>query len=297
MADSGAAAPTGGAAAVGYLGGMTSREPWARSLHRPWVVSTWRSPVRPRFASSLLLFSALLSACSSDERPALGADEMGEQDKEEVASAVGAALSRSFSSEDGLARTSVDVAMGAPPAWLGELDVDVHAGELLGLSIELDAACLDGDGGEMSACDATSDGAAISADVDGEVSLLGWTGSVSIALDWQLAGLQSDEVAVTGSAEIELGSEFVEWFRPITHTATFSITAEYTATLDRDDFTAISGSADLSIDYERTRSDDPDAGARFAFTVEATVEDGRAELRIGGLLFRVDLRTGAATRM
>jgi hypothetical protein len=252
--------------------------------------------VRPRFLPAVL-FAILSAACSSDDGPALGADEMGDQDKEEVASAVGAALSRSLSSENGLARTSVDVALGAPPAWMGEIDVGVHAGELLGLRIEVDASCLDAAGEPMSACDSTSDGASVSADVDGEISLLGWTGSVSISLAWELRGLQSDEVAVDGSAEIALGSEFLEWFRPVTHAATFTITAEYAATLRRDDFTAISGTADLSIDYERTRSDDPDAGARFAFTVEATVENGRAELRIGGILFRIDLLTGAATRM
>lgn len=246
---------------------------------------------------SLLACIAPLAACSGDvEAPPQDAEELGEQDKEEVARSVGAALSRSFSSEDGLAVTSIDVAAGAPPAWLSEAEVGVYVGTLLGLTVDVDVACTDADGAAMDVCGPSAAEAAITANVEGELSLLGWTGSAGISIGWQLSGLQEEEVSVEGTAAIELGSEFEDWFQPVTHTATFTISAELAATVRRSDAVITSGSAELAIDYLRERSDEG-AVAHFELTVDATLEDGVASLTIGGLGFRIDLSTGAATRM
>jgi hypothetical protein len=245
-----------------------------------------------------ILFVALLAgACSEeDDTPQQGAEELGEQDKEEVARSLGTALSRSFSSEDGLATTSIDVAAGAPPAWLGEIDVGVYAGELLGLTIDVDVECVDSAGAQMAECGPDTASASITADVDGELSLLGWTGSLGLSGSWQLAALQEEEIEFQGSASIELASEFEDWFEPVTHTATFTISGELDATLRRSDAQVVSGTAQLAIEYERTRSDE-ETGDRFEFTVDATLEDGQASITVGGLDFRIDLSTGSATRL
>lgn len=245
----------------------------------------------------ILLVATLLAACSDDQdEQGLGADELGEQDKEEVARSLGTALSRSFSSDDGLATASIDVASGAPPQWLGEIDVGLYAGELFGLTIDVDVACVDAGGAAMDACDSSSAGAALSADVDGELSLLGWTGSVGISASWELGGLQEHEIQLEGSAAIELSSEFEDWLQPVTHTASLTISAELAASVRRSDARVVSGSGQLAIVYVRTRSDEGPLG-RFEFTVDATLEDGRSSLTIGGLEFRIDLATGSATRL
>ncbi len=244
----------------------------------------------------ILLVALLAGACSEDEdSPASGAEELGEQDKEEVARSLGTALSRSFSSVEGLATTSIAVAAGAPPAWLGEIDVGIYAGELFGLAIDVDVECVDSTGAEMAECGPASASASITADVDGELSLLGWTGSLGLSGGWQLGGLQGEEIEFEGSAAIELASEFDDWFEPVTHTATFTISGELTATLRRSDSRVVSGTAQLAIEYERTRSDE--TGDRFEFTVDATLDDGQASFTVGDLDFRIDLSTGSATRL
>lgn len=246
---------------------------------------------------SLLTTLAPLAACSGDvEAPPQDAEELGEQDKEEVARSVGAALSRSFSSEDGLAVTSIDVAAGVPPAWLSEAEVGVYVGQLFGLTVDLDVACADADGAAMDVCGPSAAEAAITANIEGELSLFGWTGSVGISIGWQLSGLQEEQVRVEGSASIELGSEFEDWFQPVTHTATFTISAEVAATVRRSDAVVTSGSVELAIEYLRERSDEG-AVTHFEFTVDGRLEDGAASLTIGGLGFRIDLSTGAAARM
>ncbi len=252
---------------------------------------------QPLVFSALLAVLAPLAACSGDDDPPpQGAEELGEQDKEEVARSVGAALSRSFSSEDGLATTSIDVAAGVPPAWLSEAEVGVYVGQLLGLTVDVDVACTDAGGAAMDVCGASTADAAITGNIEGELSLFGWTGSLGISIGWQLSGLPEDEVRVEGSAAIELGSEFEDWFQPVTHTATFTIGAEVRATVRRSDAVITSGSVELLIEYLRERSDEG-AVAHFEFTVDASLEDGAASVTIGGLRFRIDLATGAATRM
>lgn len=249
-----------------------------------------------RYLLCSLLLLAPLAACSGDDDPpAQGAEELGEQDKEEVARSVGAALGRSFSSEDGLAIASIDVASGVPPVWLTEAEVGVYVGTLLGLTVDVDVACADAGGAAMDVCDASAAEASIDASVEGELSLLGWTGSLGLSIGWQLTGLQEAEVQVDGSASIELGSEFEDWFQPVVHTATFTISAEMAATVRRSDAAVVAGQVELSIDYERERSDEGTV-AHFEFTVDASLEDGVASLTIGGLGFRIDLATGEATR-
>lgn len=266
----------------------------ARSLHLP------PDAMNRRFGAlvlSLLASLAPLAACAGDDDPpAQGAEDLGEQDKEEVARSVGAALSRSFSSDDGLAVTSIDVAGGAPPAWLSEAEVGVYVGQLLGLTVDVDVACTDAGGAAMDVCGPSAAEAAIDASIEGELSLFGWTGSVGLSVGWQLSGLQEDEIRVEGSAAIELGSEFEDWFQPVTHTATFTISAEVAATVRRSDSLITSGSVELAIEYLRERSDEGTV-ASFEFTVDAVLEDGQASVTIGGLGFRIDLATGAATRM
>ncbi|HWM86364.1 MAG TPA: hypothetical protein VNO33_11015 [Kofleriaceae bacterium] len=246
---------------------------------------------------SWVLLALLAGGCAGDDEPeAQGADALGEQDKEEVARSLGVALSRSFSSSDGLARTSVDVALGAPPAWLTEAEAGVYLGDLLGLQVDVDVSCVDVAGDPMAACGPDADGAAITGNIEGQLSLLGWTGSLGISVGWELAGLQGDQVQVDGSASIELGSEFEDWFQPVTHQATFTIDAELSATLRHSDFTVVSGSAELAIEYVRARSDEG-TQSRFEFTVEATVEDGEAVVTIGGVVFRIQLGDGAFIRL
>ncbi|HTE56786.1 MAG TPA: hypothetical protein VK698_38295 [Kofleriaceae bacterium] len=113
----------------------------------------------------------------------------------------------------------------------------------------------------MEACGPSAAAASISGHVEGELSLLGWTGTVALSVDWQLDGLQDEAVAVAGSFDLELTSEFEDW----------------------------------SIEYERTRSDD-DTVVRFGFTASATFEDGQATVTIGGVRFLIDLDAGSMTR-
>lgn len=241
----------------------------------------------------LPLVAALVPACSDASSGLLGENKLDDQDKEEVARSLAAALSRSFSSQDGVASAAMDLARGDAPEALappGSL-----AREPLGLTVDIDVSCADERGAAMDACGPAAASASLSARVAGELSLLGWTGTIDISVDWQLSGLLDEEVAVEGSADIELTSEFEDWFRPVTHSTSFTVAADVSATVRRSDHVVTSGSAELSVDYERTRSDDGTV-AHFSFTVQATLEDGQATVTIGGVRFLIDLDAGSMTR-
>lgn len=241
-----------------------------------------------RVAAVSVAALVLAPGCSSDSPPALGAEDLSDQDRDEVARSLGAALSRSFSSQDGLTGSALDLARG-------DASATARARAPLGLTVSLDVTCLDEDGASMEACGPSAASATIRGDVEGELSLLGWTGTVAVSVDWQLDGLQDEVAQVQGSADLELTSEFDDWFRPVTHTATFSASADLSATVRQSDRRVTSGSADLSIEYERTRSDDGTV-VRFAFTASATLEDGQATVTIGGVRFLIDLDAGSMTR-
>lgn len=227
--------------------------------------------------------------------PGLSDDALGEQDYDEVGRALAATLTRQLSPWDGLVQTSAETAMGAAPAWLDPLEGGVWVGELLGLRYEISLICR-GAGGAEASCGPSVDLVELGAEVSGQLSIFTWTGALGLAVNWQLAGLQGEALALGGGAEIELRSELVEWFRPVTHETRFLIRGDYALEVRRVDRLPLAGSASFSISYQRRRSDLGER-ARFELAVEVEIEEGFATFSIGGHGFRVDLRTGAIERV
>lgn len=247
-----------------------------------------------RSSLSLSLAAALsAAACAAQhDEPVLGEEELGQQDREVIATALGATLAKEYDPENGVAQITTDVALGAPPVWLAPVEGGVMVGSLLGLSWEVDGSCLDALGAPMVACDGTTDQADFTVDVEGSISLFGWTGRLGVTVSSHAEGLQSAVVEVSGHTEVDLESQFDEWGRPITHLATFTISTAGSATIDRVSRVAIAGQGQVAITYERTRSDRGQVGY-WELSIGASIADGIATVVIGGETFRIDLRTGA----
>src|SRR5690242_14563792 len=208
------------------------------------------------FTRSTLSFSlvAALSAAacvpqSGDDDPVMGEAELGAQDREVVATALGATLAKQYDPESGVARITTDVALGAPPVWLAPVEGGVMVGTLLGLSWEVDGSCLDAAGAPMVVCDGTTDQADFTVNVEGSLSLFGWTGRLGVTVSSHADDLQSAVVTVSGDTEVELESQFDEWGRPVTHLATFTISTAGSATIDRATRVALSGEGQVAITY------------------------------------------------
>ena len=248
--------------------------------------------------SSLSLTLSLAAACvpqSSDE-PVLGEAELGAQDREVVATALGATLAKQYAPENGVAQITTDCALGAPPVWLAPVEGGVMVGNLLGLSWEVDGSCLDASGAPMVVCDGSTDQADFTVNLEGSLSLFGWTGRLGVTVSSHADDLQSAVVTVSGDTEVELESQFDEWGRPITHLATFTISTSGSATIDRVSRVALAGQGQVSITYVRTRSDQGQVGS-WELSIGASIEGGFATVDIGGESFRIDLRTGAIVRV
>jgi hypothetical protein len=235
---------------------------------------------------TILVLATTLAACA-DPAPS---EPPTEQDYDEVSRAMSTVLSRQLSPTDGMTRTSGEIALGRPPLWLGPANGGLWIGQLLGLHFELDVGCQDAAGGRV-VCGPTAHSSGASIDVGGQLSLLGWTGSFDVSADGHLTGLHTPLVTAEAGARFELASQFVEWFRPVTHEAHFSITLSSSLQIEAATAIAIAGGAHFEIDYERTRSDTGEV-AHHEFVVDVSIANGFATYTLGGVTYRVDLRTG-----
>jgi hypothetical protein len=252
-------------------------------------VGSSRILVPSRLSFLLALACAAAPGCATDgDGPVLGEAELEEHDVDQVGKALGAALSSNLASTDGVTSAAFDVALGVPPAWLRSSEGNLMIGELVGLQVALDVTCLDAAGAPMAVCGPTTDSAQVTADVSGSLSLFGWTGTLEVAVDWRLSDLQGALASVEGSATIALGSEFRDWFRPVTYQATFTIEASVEVAVRTSDRVPTSGSVALELDYRRSRSDSGEV-AHYEFPVAVSIEDGVARFTIGGSTITVEL--------
>lgn len=227
------------------------------------------------------------AACTATEPPP---EPPTEQDYDEVSRAMAVVLERQMSPTNGLTRTSGEIALGRAPAWLGQASGGLWIGNLLGLHFALDVGCDDASGAPV-ACGPAAHASGASIEVGGQLSLLGWTGSFDVSAASRLSGLRASIVTAEASAEIELGSRFVEWFRPVTHEARFSISASSSLEVEAATAIAVAGRARFAIEYQRTRSDTGEV-AHHEFAVDASIAGGFATYTLGGVTYRIDLRTG-----
>jgi hypothetical protein len=242
--------------------------------------------MKPMKQMMILGLAATLAGCVEREAPA----PMTEQDHHEISRAMAVVLERQLSPTNGMARTSGEIALGRAPAWLGQASGGLWLGELLGLHFALAVGCEDAGGGRV-ACGPGADAAGASIEVGGQLSLLGWTGSFDVSAEGRLSGLRAPVVTAELGAQLELGSRFVEWFRPVTHDARFSISASSRVDVDRATAIALAGGARFAIEYERTRSDTGEV-ARHALVIEVSIAAGFATFTLGHVTYRIDLRTG-----
>ncbi len=252
------------------------------------------SPFAPtlRRLSVLLAFacaSTLAPGCASDgDGPVLGEADLEAQDIDHVSGALSAALSRNLAPSDGVTSASFDVALGAPPAWMRSGEGGIMIGDLLGVSVAIEVTCLDAAGAPMAACSPATNSAQVSGDLSGSISLFGWTGTLEVAVDWRISGLQEPVATVDGSATIALGSEFRDWFRPVTYQATFTIEAGVEVSVRTSDRVPVSGSVAIELDYRRSRSDTGEV-VHYEFPIEVSIADGVARFTIGGVEVVIDL--------
>jgi hypothetical protein len=242
----------------------------------------------PFTLSAFLVCAASACMNDGDDGPVLGEADLEDQDVDHVSKALGAALSKNLGSQGGVTSASVDVALGAPPAWLTSGEGGIMIGDLLGLHVAIEVTCLDAAGAPMAACSPATNSAEVSADVTGSLSLFGWTGTFEVAVDWRLAGLQEAIATVDGTATIALGSEFRDWLRPVTHQATFTIEAGVEVSVRTSDRVPLSGSVGIELDYRRSRSDTGEV-VHYEFPIEVSIEDGVARVIIGGSEVVIDL--------
>ena len=251
---------------------------------------------RPCLSLSLAVALSTAACAQRSDDPVLGEEELGEQDREVIATALGATLAKQYDPDNGVAQITTDVALGGAPAWLTPAEGGVMIGTLLGLAWEVDGSCQGASGAPMAACDGTTDRADFTVNLEGSISLFGWTGRLGVTVSSHAEGLQSALVTVAGQTEVELESQFDEWGRPVTHLATFTISTTGSATIDRVSRIAVAGQGEVALTYERTRSDQGQVGY-WELSIGASIQDGVATVSIGGAGFQIDLRTGAVVRV
>jgi hypothetical protein len=248
-----------------------------------------RNPVA--FSPTLLLLAGLLAAtgaCAGDDGPVLGESELEEQDVDQVGKAVSASLAQNLGRTDGVTSAAFAAALGIPPAWLRTGEGGLLVGDLFGIHVSMEVTCLDAAGAPMAACSSATNSASVTGEVSGQLSLLGWTGTLDVSVEWQVDGLQEAIARVEGSATIALGSEFRDWLRPVTYQATFTIDASVAVSVRTIDRVPTAGSVSIELDYRRSRSDNGET-AHYQFPISVSIADGVAHFTLGGSEIIVDL--------
>lgn len=243
-----------------------------------------------RLLPTCLLAATSIVGCSSSDTPTT-------DDYDDVAQALTAVtVSENEGGDTGAMADAASIAHGDGKLTLNVDATGKFSGNHLGLNYNYTAKCSDAAGAAQEACDRTSDKADIAVNWSGDLKLPRLTATVMREGNWQLSGLQSEQVTFAGDSDFALDAQMQSLFRSVTRTYKVSYTANYNSVVfDRDAHAFKSGTVTYTIDAERTATGTRrDSEAKFNIDGELTFNgDGTAKLTLDrNASYNVNLKTG-----
>lgn len=223
-------------------------------------------------------------------------DEPSQDDYDDVAVAVSSLVTDDGISEVTAMEEAVTAADGEAPPECTEIDSGTYSAEIQGvLSYSYEVTCTDATGTSEDACSDDTDSASVSVTWMGRLSSSRYETSVERVGAWQLTGLQSNDVQISGQASFTVESDFTAMYRPVQRSYDLNVNADYeNLVYDRaaDD---LSGSVLYTIDARRVASRQrSDAEANYTMDAVLTFDGtNQAQLTLDGdYNYRLDLSSG-----
>lgn len=247
-----------------------------------------------RLLPTCLLAVTSFAGCSSSDTPTA-------DDYDDVAQALTAVtVTDDASGDTGAMADAASIAHGDGKLTLKVDANGKYSGNHLGLSYDYTATCSDAAGAKQEACDRTTDKAQIAVSWSGDLKLPRLSAAVMREGNWQLSGLQSDEVTFGGDSDFTLDAQMQSLFRSVTRTYKVSYTANYNSVVfDRETHGFKSGTVTYTIDAERTATGSRgDSEAQFDIDGELVFNgDGTAKLTLDRTAsYNVNLTNGDLTK-
>jgi hypothetical protein len=171
-------------------------------------------------------------------------------------------------------------------------------GERFGVDYQYELVCLDGAGEALDDCTDQTDVAIVDVTWSGQLDTPSFDAAIARTGTWTIADIRSGLATLGGTSYFELNSTFTGLFQPIMRTYHFDYAARYSdIKLDVDARRIISGSAEYTVDAERTAAGSSDVEAAFGATAAVTFEPDRVIIVLDGAhTYHVDVATGTVTR-
>jgi hypothetical protein len=232
---------------------------------------------------------AFLVACGDDY------DTPTEMEYQEIAGGLAPLVSHELGA-DGTVSVLVRIGRGDVPGWLESTDANNYMGAFGGLSWDVEYGCEDRDGAPQTRCNAMSNAASASMEIDGTVRIGTSAIGATLRHAWSLEGLLEEIIA--SQAEVS-GQMRMEWVGLLGRAHSFAMTARrgYELSIPREAPAAATGRLESTFDIEK-KTDGERVGRFLVGTEIELLGDGSARLVLDGQFpFRIDLERGTAERM
>jgi len=218
----------------------------------------------------------MIFACGTDEPPT-------DQEYDEIASEVAPLIARDFQ-PGGAVEIAAGFDDGDLPDWAAKDASGSFAGTHAGFDWVIEPDCVDtGDGpiADPSHVDALS----ICLSADGWLDLPHYTAELHARKQWAIRGLQTDTIALEGSCGFSVASTLELPINSVTRSSELTVTGEHNLVVPKADPCTATGSVNLGVDGERTRTDSSgDEVRQLSVDVDVTLDGtGLAVIVIDGV--------------
>lgn len=235
-------------------------------------------------------------ACSSSDEPT-------REEYDDTAQAIASSTSTGSGGGDVASMSdSVTISLGTLPLGISLQANGEFQGSRAGLDYSYRVTCKNAAGTTLTACNATTNEAAVDVTWAGSLASPSLDASVSRDGSWQVTGLQGDTATFSGDSSFSFDATLRSVFRPgVTVAYSFDANASYNAVLiSTQDRQAIGGSAELSLDVKKLVSGtNNDVDKSFEIDAQLTFQADRTASLVldGDQRYTINLQTGAVVRV